>query len=325
MKFASLKADTPDGRLVLVSRDLTKAFDIAHLAATLQYAIENWQALERELQHCYQQLNDGQLADAFAFDVNQAAAPMPRTWQWLDGSLFLSHGELMQKAFNMAPIDGAEKIPLVYQGAGDDFYGPTDDLLLPSEAHGIDFEGEFAVIVDEVPMGTTAEQALDHVRLITIVNDVSLRALAPREMATGFGFLQAKPSTAFGPVAITPDELGQHWRDGRVHLPLHISWNGQWFGNPNGSDMHFGFHDLIAHTALTRRLSAGTVLGSGTVSNHNRSVGSACISERRALDVIEFGEIRTPFMKFGDRVRIAAAMPDGSTPFGVIEQQVVSA
>lgn len=325
MKLATLKDQTPDGRLVLVSRDLTKAIDVSHVAPTLQQAIEQWQDVEPVLRELEQPLNAGQLDDTFTFDTAQAEAPLPRTWQWLDGSLFLSHGELMQQAFNLEPIEGADTIPLIYQGAGDDFRGPNDDIVLPAEEHGIDFEGEFAVIVDEVPMGTPADQALDHVRLITMVNDVSLRALAPREMKTGFGFVQAKPSTSFAAVAITPDELGDAWRDGRIHLPLHITWNGEWFGHPNGSAMHFGFHELIAHAALTRRLSAGTILGSGTVSNHDRSVGSACISERRAIDVIEHGEVRTAFMKFGDRVRIAAALADGSEPFGAIEQQITSA
>lgn len=322
MKLATLKNQTPDGRLVLVSRDLSQATDVTHLAPTMQYAIEHWSELEPALKEVNETLNSGTIASAFAFETAQAEAPLPRAWQWLDGSLFLSHGELMQKAFNHDPIEDADVIPLVYQGAGDDFRGPNDDIELPSEAHGIDFEGEFAVIVDEVPMGTPADQALNHVRLITMVNDVSLRALAPREMKTGFGFLQAKPSTSFAAVAITPDELGDAWRDGRIHLPLHVSWNGEWFGHPHGGAMHFGFHELIAHAAFTRRLSAGTVLGSGTVSNHDRSVGSACISERRAIDVIEHGEIRTDFMKFGDQIRMHATLPDGSEPFGAIDQRV---
>ena len=325
MKLATLKSQTPDGRLVLVSRDLSTALDVGHIAATLQSAIEQWSAVEPQLQELSLALNTGELEAAFPFDPDSAAAPLPRAWQWLDGSLFLSHGELMQRAFNLDPIADADQIPLIYQGGSDDFSGPSDDIALPSEEHGIDFEGEFAVIVDEVPMGTVAQQALEHVRLITMVNDVSLRALAPREMNTGFGFLQAKPSSSFAAVAVTPDELGEYWHEGRIHLPLTIHWNGEWFGHPNAGAMHFGFHELIAHAALTRRLSAGTILGSGTVSNHDRTVGSACISERRAIDVIEFGEIRTGFMKFGDRIRIEATLPDGSAPFGAIDQQVVAA
>lgn len=329
MKLATLKNDTLDGRLVLVSSDLTLAVDVSHLAPTLQYAIEHWSRLEPALREVDQALNQGlkdkgSLDTAFSFDSSAAAAPLPRAWQWLDGSCFLSHGELMQQAFQLDPIDGMDRIPLMYQGAADDFLGPCEDIVLPSEEHGIDFEGEFGVIVDEVPMGTPAGRALDHIRLITLMNDVSLRALGPREMKTGFGFVQAKPSTSFAAVAVTPDELGDAWRDGRVHLPLNVSWNGEWFGHPHGGAMHFGFHELIAHAALSRRLSAGTVIGSGTVSNHDRSVGSACISERRAIEMIDFGEIRTGFMRFGDRVRITATMPDGSELFGAIDQRVVA-
>ncbi|NIB43424.1 fumarylacetoacetate hydrolase [Pseudomaricurvus alkylphenolicus] len=324
MKLATLKSQSPHGHLVLVSTDLHRAISVEQIAPTMQFAIEHWCDLEPEFTELYGALNEDQVRDAFAFDSAQAMAPLPRAWQWLDGSLFLSHGELMQRAFELDPIEAVDAIPLVYQGAGDDFSGPSDPMRLPSEQHGIDFEGEFAVVVDEVPMGTPAEVALDHVRLILLANDVSLRALAPREMKTGFGFVQAKPATSFAPVAITPDELGEHWRDGRVHLPLHVRWNGQWFGSPHGGAMHFGFHDLIAHAALTRRLSSGTVLGSGTVSNHDRSVGSACISERRAIEMIEHGEIRTGFMKFGDRVQIEARLPGGETIFGAINQQVVA-
>lgn len=322
MKFASLKNGTPDGSLVLVSRDLRKAVKVEHLATTLQIAIEKWDELKHQFNELYQALNNGLLTDTLDFSAARAMAPLPRSWQWLDGSLFLSHGELMQQAFHLDPIDGADTIPLIYQGAGDDFLGPCDDVTLPSETHCIDFEGEFAVIVDEVPMGTPAEKALEHVRLLMLVNDVSLRAMAVREMNTGFGFVQAKPSSSFSAVAITPDELGEYWQNGRVHLPLHVHWNDEWFGHPHGSAMHFGFHQLIAHAALTRRLSAGTILGSGTVSNHDRSAGSACISERRAIDQIEFGEIRTNYMKFGDRIRIHASLPDGTAPFGAIDQTI---
>lgn len=324
MKLATLKNHTPDGYLVLVSNDLTLASDVSHLAPTLQYAIEHWSSLEAALREVDRALNDGSLDVAFSFDSSEAAAPLPRAWQWLDGSCFLSHGERMQQAFQLDPIEGMDRIPLIYQGAGDNFLGPCEDIVLPSEAHGIDFEGEFGVIVDEVPMGTPAAQALDHVRLITLLNDVSLRAFGPREMKTGFGFVQAKPSTSFAAVAVTPDELGDAWRNGRIHLPLKVSLNGEWFGHPHGGGMSFGFHELIAHAALTRRLSAGTVIGSGTVSNHDRSVGSACISEQRAIEMIEFGEIRTGFMRFGDRVRITTALPDGNELFGAIDQRVVA-
>lgn len=323
MKLATLQDQGRDGRLVIVSRDLSRAVEAGSSAPTMQVALDHWADVVDELRQRYEALNNNELEAAFEFDVSRAMAPLPRAWQWLDGSCFLSHGELMQQAFHLDPIEDADKYPLVYQGAGDDFRGPCADIVLPNEEHGIDFEGEFAVIVDEVPMGTPADKALEYVRLIMLVNDVSLRALAPREMKTGFGFLQAKPSTSFSSVAITPDELGDCWRDGRIHLPLHVNWNGEWFGHPHGGEMHFGFHQVIAHVALTRRLSAGTVIGSGTVSNRDRSVGSACISERRAIDMIEFGEVRTGFMKFGDRVRIHTNLPDGSEPFGAIDQRVV--
>ncbi len=323
MKLATLNNGRRDGSLLLVSRDLTRAVDASDLAPTLQAAIDNWRSVEADLQSRYDALNRGEVAGAFDFDPSKVMAPLPRAWQWLDGSCFLSHGELMQRAFALDPIEGVEQTPLMYQGAGDDFIGARQDIALPSEAHGIDFEGEFAVLVDEVPMGCTAEQARQHIRLLLQVNDVSLRALAPREMRTGFGFVQAKSSSSFAPVAVTPDELGEAWRDARVQLPLQVEWNGEWFGHPHGGAMHFGFDQLIAHAALTRRLSAGTVIGSGTVSNHDRSVGSACISERRAIEMIEHGAPKTGFMRFGDRIRMEARGADGSPLFGAIDQRVV--
>lgn len=323
MKLATLNDGTRDGRLLLVSRDLTRAVSAADLAPTLQAAIDHWSSVEHALQCRYDALNRGNLNGAFDFDAGKVMAPLPRAWQWLDGSCFLSHSELMQRAFNLDPIEGVAHTPLMYQGAGDDFLGPRQDISLPSEAHGIDFEGEFAVLVDAVPMGCTAEQARQHIRLLLQVNDVSLRALAPREMRTGFGFVQAKSSSSFAPVAVSPDELGASWRDARVHLPLQVEWNGEWFGHPHGGDMHFGFDQLIAHAALTRRLSAGTLIGSGTVSNRDRSVGSACISERRAIEMIEQGAPRTGFMGFGDRIRMEARCADGSALFGALDQRVV--
>ncbi|MBD8495097.1 fumarylacetoacetate hydrolase family protein [Pseudomonas syringae] len=323
MKLATLDDGSRDGCLLVVSRDLSRAVKAGGIAATLQTALECWREVEAPLQDLYRQLNAHQVQQAFDLDIAQLAAPLPRAWQWLDGSCFLSHGELMQKAFNLDPIEGAERIALMYQGASDDFLGPRADIVLPSEAHGIDFEGEFAVLLDAVPMGCPAAQALDHVRLLVQLNDVSLRALAPREMQTGFGFVQAKPASSFAPVAVTPDELGTAWRDGRVHLPLNVEWNSAWFGHPHGGAMHFGFDHLIAHAALTRRLCAGTLIGSGTVSNADRQVGSACISERRAIEMIEHGQPRTGFMRFGDRVRMEARGPQGEVLFGAIDQQVV--
>lgn len=325
MKLATLKNGHRDGQLLIVSQDLRWALDAGSVAYTLQQAIEDWANVEPRLQALATRLNAGDASDAFAFDPTQAMAPLPRAYQWCDGSAFLSHGALMQKAFNLDPIEGVEHTPLMYQGAGDDFLGAHDNIALPSESQGIDFEGEFVVLVDDVPLGCSAEQAIGHIKLILQINDVSLRALAPREMKTGFGFLQAKPSSSFAPVAITPDELGDAWRDGRVHLPLQVSWNGEWFGHPHGGQMTFGFGQLIAHAALTRRLGAGTLIGSGTVSNAERSVGSACIAERRAIEMIEHGAPRTAFMRFGDRVHMDVLGADGQSVFGAIEQCVVKA
>ncbi|WP_460150316.1 fumarylacetoacetate hydrolase family protein [Pseudomonas sp. S3_A03] len=323
MKLSTLKNLNRDGRLVVVSRDLAWAVDAGDIAATLQEAVERWAHVESVLRARYDALNEGTLAGAFAFDHQQAAAPLPRAWQWLDASSFLSHGERMQKAFGLDPIEGVEHTPLMYQGCGDDFLGAHDDIELPSETHGIDFEGEFAVLVDEVPMGCSAQDAVEHIRLIVQVNDVSLRALAPREMKTGFGFIQAKSASSFAPVAVTPDELGEAWRDGRVHLPLKVEWNGQWFGHAQGGAMHFGFHQLIAHAALTRRLRAGCLIGSGTVSNADPTVGAACIAERRAVEMIEHGVPRTSFMRFGDRVRMEVLDLQGQSVFGAIDQCIV--
>ena len=325
MKLATLKNGSRDGQLVVVSGDGQWALDASHVAPTLQHAVEHWSTAAPRLLALANQLNAGPVEQALAFDPAQAMAPLPRAYQWCDGSAFLSHGALMQKAFNLEPIDGAETTPLMYQGAGDDFIGGRDDIALPSESQGIDFEGEFVVLVDDVPMGCSAEQALTHIKLILQINDVSLRALAPREMRTGFGFLQAKPSSSFAPLAITPDELGDAWHDGRVHLPLQVQWNGQWFGHPHGAQMTFGFGELIAHAALTRRLGAGTLIGSGTVSNAERSAGSACIAERRAIEMIEHGAAKTAYMRFGDRVHMDVLGDDGTSLFGAIDQRVVQA
>ncbi|MGI4836462.1 MAG: fumarylacetoacetate hydrolase family protein [Janthinobacterium lividum] len=323
MKLATLNNGTRDGQLVVVSRDLQRAA-LAPIA-TLREAIDTWATSEPRLQLLFQALQDGTAAGAFAFDPVLAMAPLPRAYQWCDGSAFLNHGTLMQKAFHLEPIDGVEQTPLMYQGAGDDFLGARQDIALPSIAQGIDFEGEFGVLVDDVPLGCSAEQALGHIKLVLQINDVSLRALAPREMKTGFGFLQAKPSSAFAPVAVTPDELGEAWRDGRVQLPLNIHWNEQWFGHPHGGEMNFSFGQLIAHAAFTRRLGAGTIVGSGTVSNRQRSAGSACIAERRAIEMIEQGAAQTAFMQFGDRVRMEVFDTAGRSVFGAIDQRVVQA
>jgi fumarylacetoacetate (FAA) hydrolase len=324
MKFATLRDGTLDGRLVVVSRDLTRAIDAAAISPHLLHALRHWRHVEAPLQTLYEQLNAGTAGGAFDFDPRRCAAPLPRSPQWLDGSAFLNHGRLMERAFNTKPIPKFETVPVMYQGASDDFLGPHDDVPLPSEADGIDFEGEFGVVVDAVPMAATPAQALAAVRLVVQINDWSLRALGPHEMATGFGFLQAKPSSSFAPVAVTPDELGAAWQDGRVQLDLHVALNGQRFGEPNGREMNFSFGQLVAHAARTRRLSAGSIVGSGTVSNESRAAGSACIAERRVIEILDQGEARTPFMRYGDRVRMHARLADGSPgPFGVIDQAVV--
>lgn len=323
MKLGTLKNGMRDGSLIVVSRDLTRAVSASSIALTLQQALERWDVLSLKLHELSDRLNAGEAEDAFPFDARAIAAPLPRAYQWLDGSAFLNHGSLMEKAFNTPPMPDFETIPLMYQGGSDDFLGPRDDVPLPGEEQGIDFEGEFGVIVDDVPMCASAEDAASRIKLIVQLNDWSLRAFGPREMRTGFGFLQAKPATAFTPVAVTPDELGDAWREGRVHLPLTVHWNGEWFGHPNGGEMNFSFPQLIAHAAATRRLGAGTILGSGTVSNADRAAGSACISERRVIELLDQGAMKTGFMKFGDTVRMESLDAAGRPLFGAIEQRVV--
>ncbi len=323
MKLATLKNGTRDGRLAVVSTDMRTAAYADDVASHLLAALENWSTAEASLRALAARLEAGTAAGAFAFDAVQAMAPLPRCYQWLDGSTFANHGALMERAFDLGITNEYQKFPLVYQGASDDFMGPCDDVELTSESDNMDFEGEVAVVVDEVPMGTPKERVESHIKLIMLVNDVSLRALAGREMKTGFGWVQAKPSTSFSPVAVTPDELGDAWVDGRVQLPLQVTRNGTWFGHPNGREMTFNFHRLIEHVAYSRRLRAGTIVGSGTVSNASRSAGSACIAERRAIETLDEGGAKTPFLRFGERVRIE--MPDaaGRSIFGAIDQRYV--
>lgn len=322
MRLATLKSKIPDGQLVAVSRDGSRHLVVGGDAPDLLTAVEQWDALGPVLQGLSDRLEQG---EGQPFDLSMCAAPLPRTWQWLDGSAFSTHGELMQVAFGLDPIE-SEK-PLMYQGMSDRFYGPTDDVRLPSMEHGIDFEGEYGVIVDHVPMGTSAADAMRHIKMVVQINDWSLRAIAPVEMKTGFGWVQAKPACSMAPFAVTPDELGEGWRDGRVCLDLAIEWNGKRFGAANGREMDVGFHDLVAHAAYTRDLVAGTVIGSGTVSNSNYAeVGSSCISEVRAIEMIrDKGPATTPFMAFGDIIRMEGRGLDGGSPFGVIEQKVVQA
>lgn len=320
MRLATLADGSPDGRLIVISSDAQRCLPATGIANTLQEAIEGWRLVEPALREFSGRLDSG-FGDAL--DPSRLLAPLPRAWQWLDGSAFPQHAELMQKAFGLPPIENTQ--PLMYQGLSDRFLPGHADVPLPSEADGIDFEGEFGVVTDAVSMGTTAEEALSHVKLVLLINDWSLRAIAPVEMKTGFGWIQAKPACSVAPIALTPNALGDAWKDGRVHLPLEVSLNGRWFGHPHGREMAFGFHDLIAHAARTRDLPAGTIIGSGTVSNAAYAVtGSCCISERRAIQMIETGRIDTAFMQFGDRVRMQALGEDGS-PFGIIDQRVVAA
>lgn len=324
MKLASLKQGGRDGTLIVVSRDLKHAVNVTGIIPTLQQALENWREVHNELDQVSGLLNAGEARDAFALDVKKLASPLPRAYQWLDGSAYVNHVELVRKSRGVEMPESFWTDPLMYQGASDMLLGPTDDIPLPSEKDGIDFEGEVAIITDEVPMGVTVEDAAAHIKLILLVNDVSLRYLAMPEIAKGFGFLQAKPASAFSPVAVTPDALGDAWKDGRVHLPLISYYNGQLFGKPNaGVDMVFNFPQLIAHAARTRHLSAGTIIGSGTVSNKDRSIGSSCIVEKRTLEKLESGESKTPFMKFGDTVKIEMLDKNGANIFGSIEQKVV--
>lgn len=324
MKLATYHDGTPDGSLVLVSRDQRSALPVPQIAATLIDAMARWDQVQSALAERYEALNAGRADGSIGFDVQRCMAPLPRAPQWLDASAFLNHGRLMEQAFNTPPIPHFDTVPVMYQGASDDFLGPYQDVPLCSEQEGIDFEGEFGVVVGPVAMGATPEQALQAVRLVVQINDWSLRALGPHEMKTGFGFLQAKPSTAFAPIAVTPDELGDAWRAGRVAMRLHVQWNGERFGEPHGGEMNFSFGQLVAHAAHSRRLTAGCIIGSGTVSNVARNAGSACIAERRVIEQIDQGEIRTGFMHFGDEVRMEARYDDGRAgPFGVLQQRVV--
>ena len=318
MKLATLHDQTKDGRLHVVSRDLSRSAP-AMPARTLQDALERWDELEPQLSREYEAVNEGH---GDPFDLASALAPLPRAWQWLDGSAFDSHGKLMQRVFKLDPMEN-EGRPLMYQGVSDRFYPPLGDIYLPSEDDGIDFEGEFGVLTDAVPMGCSAAEARRHIKLLVQINDWSLRRIAPIEMKTGFGWVHAKPASSMAPIAVTPDELGDFWRDARIDLALRVDWNGERFGAANGYAMSAGFDELVAHAAYSRDLVAGTVIGSGTVSNENyREIGSSCIAERRGIEILDLGEPKTEFMKFGDRVRMEASLPDGTPLFGAIDQIV---
>ncbi|WP_417796242.1 fumarylacetoacetate hydrolase family protein [Terasakiella pusilla] len=334
MKLATLKNNTRDGQLVIVSRDLTTCVAASPIANTLQGAIDNWDAVAPKLQAVYDDLNAGKIDNALPFDEATCESPLPRAYQWADGSAYVNHVELVRKARNAELPESFWTDPLMYQGGSDSFIGPRADIELASEDYGIDFEAEVAVITDDTPMAVTPEKAAEHIKLIMLVNDVSLRGLIPAELAKGFGFFQSKPSSAFSPVAITPDELGDNWKDGMVHLPLLATLNGQAFGKAHCAvDMTFDFPTIVAHAAKTRPLGAGAIIGSGTISNKmddgpgkpisEGGVGYSCIAEIRMIETIESGAPKTSFMKFGDTIRIEMNDENGQSIFGAIDQKVV--
>ena len=325
MKLATLKDGSRDGQLAVVSRDLSSAHFATGIATTLQQVLDDWNFRSPPLEDLYATLNGGKARHAFAFDPRQCMAPLPRAFQWADGSAYLNHVELVRKARNADMPATFYEDPLMYQGGSDDFIGPCDDAVFASTDWGIDFEAEVAVITGDVALGTGADAALDSVRLLMLVNDWSLRNLIPAELAKGFGFLQSKPATAFGPVAVTPDELGPAWRGGRVHLSVENRLNGRRVGLCHaGPEMLFHFGQLIAHVAKTRRLRAGSVVGSGTISNKDWACGVSCIAETRAIETIQHGAPKTAFMQFGDRIHIDMRDDAGHSVFGAIDQAVAS-
>ena len=331
MKLATYKDGSRDGQLVVVSRDLTMAHYATAIAGTLQQVLDDWNFLAPQLQDLYQTLNQGKARHAFPFEPHRCMAPLPRAYQWADGSAYINHVELVRAARGSQVPESFYTDPLMYQGGSDDFLGPCDPVICPSEAFGIDFEAEIAVVTGDVGMGSSPEQALDGIRLLMLVNDVSLRNLIPDELAKGFGFFQSKPATAFSPVAVTPDELGTAWAGGRVHLTLQSTWNERRVGMCEaGPDMTFHFGQLIAHICKTRNVRAGSIVGSGTVSNRGLEEngrktwpkGYSCIAEKRAIETIVDGKPSTEFMKFGDSIRIEMKGKDGQSIFGAIDQRI---
>ncbi len=333
MKLATLKSGGRDGTLVVVSRDLVTCQAVPRIARTLQQALDDWDHVAPKLRQVYEQLNAGTAAGAESFIEEECASPLPRAYQWADGSAYINHVELVRKARGAQVPPSFYTDPLMYQGGSDSFVGPCDPIAVLSEECGVDLEAEVAVVTGDVPMGATVEQAARAIRLVMLVNDVSLRNLIPKELEKGFGFFQSKPASAFSPVAVTPDELGDAWRDSKLHLPLLVTLNDQPFGRPNaGDDMTFSFAQLVAHAAKTRELAAGSIIGSGTVSNKqgslhgssiaNGGVGYCCLAELRMYETIEQGAPATPFLRFGDTVRIEMLDADGASVFGAIDQEV---
>ena len=322
MKLGSLKTKSPDGELVVVSKDNLYAVKVPKIAKTMQFLMENWKTAAPKLKEVYKKLNDGKIKGAFKVKEKNFHSPLPRSYQWLDGSAFIQHILLVRKARNAEPPANLKVVPLMYQGLSHKYLAPYENIPFQDDSFGLDFEGEVGVVLDRVPMGTKAENAHKYVRLVLLINDVSLRGLIPEELKMGFGFLQGKPASAHSPFACTLDELGKAFKDGKINLPLNVEYNGKWFGNPNASEMHFSFYQLIEHAAKTRELSAGTILGSGTVSNVDESKGQSCIAEKRMLEIINEGKEKTPFMKPDDTIKIYMEDNSGNNLFGTIFQKV---
>lgn len=326
MKLGSLKEGGRDGTLVVVSRDLSQAVRATGIAPTLQRALEDWSNLAPRLAALSDALNDGSADGAFDLDMAQLAAPLPRAYEFVDGSAYLPHVERVRRARGAEVPESFYTDPLMYQATSAGFYGPRDSVKVVDEAYGIDLEAEIVVVTDDVPMAVTPEQAAEHIQLVGLVNDVSLRNLIPAELAKGFGFLQSKPRSALSPVLVTPDELGAAWRGDKLHLPMRTWINGQWFGAAEcGVDMQFDFAQLVAHAAKTRPLSAGAIVGSGTIANEDTAKGASCLAEQRTVETLRDGKPSTPFLKFGDTVRIEITDAQGRSIFGAIEQVVTNA
>jgi fumarylacetoacetate (FAA) hydrolase len=323
VKLGSLKSPhSLDGELCVISRDLKKAVKATSVAKSLREALENWTKNEGPLRQMYEDLTGNKLSTAFEVRESDFHSALPRTWLFADGSAFIYHIKLVRMARKAPLPETLETVPLMYQGECGQFLAPTEDISQVDFSHGTDFEGEVGVVTDFVPMGTSSDEALRHIRLFVLINDISLRGLIPEELAQGFGFFQSKPASALSPFAVTPDELGDAYKSGRVHLPLHVKYNGDFFGKANASAMHFHFGQLIAHAAKTRNLAAGSIIGSGTVSNEIHDVGSSCLAEKRMIEQIETGSIKTPFMKNGDTVEINMFNESGESIFGRIFQKV---
>lgn len=324
MKLGTINDGTRDGVLVVVSKDNSKYVQVPQIAKTMQSALDNWDETSKALTQIYDDLNANKVSSAKTVKPTEFHSPLPRAYQWADGSAFIHHIRLVRMARNAEMPDTLETVPLMYQGGSDDFLTPTSDIPQVDFAHGTDFEGEVGVILKDVPMGVTPEEALNQIALFVIINDVSLRGLIPEELKAGFGFFQSKPSSSFGPFAVTVDELGDAWKNGRVCLPLDVQYNDKFFGKANAKEMFFHFGQLIAHAARTRNLGAGTIIGSGTVSNEDNKNGYSCIQEIRMIEKIETGEFKTPFMKNGDTVKIEMKNAQGENIFGTIYQRVKS-